>query len=117
LQVPTGWCRVMAARRINASMSASLVAVRPGNRLVVSSSTFTQESTGQRVATRAPIGGTNDPVNADGRCAEGCFTLSEAYIAADGPLQPNTAYRVNLAGTNNGVAFTRQFTFTTGAGG
>jgi hypothetical protein len=52
------------------------------------------------VAARAPIGGTNDPVNADGRCAEGCFTLSEAYIA-DGPMQPNTAYRVNLASTNN----------------
>lgn len=94
-----------------------LVAVRPGNRLVVSSATFTQVSTGQRVATRAPIGGSNDPVNPDGRCAEGCFTLSEAYIAADAPMLPDTAYRVNLSGTNNGVAFTRQFSFTTGAGG
>jgi hypothetical protein len=106
--------RDLAVNPLGASV---LVAVRPGNRLVVSSATFTQVSTDQRVATRAPIGGSNDPVNPDGRCAEGCFTLSEAYIAADGPLQPNTAYRVNLAGTNNGVAFTRQFTFTTGTGG
>jgi hypothetical protein len=31
------------------------------------------------------------------------------------PLQPNTQYLVNLAGTINGKAFTRTFTFTTGA--
>jgi uncharacterized protein YkwD len=30
-------------------------------------------------------------------------------------LQPNTTYSVNLVGTVNGVAFTRSFTFTTGA--
>lgn len=102
---------------VNPLGSSVYVTVRPGNTLVVSSATFTQVSTGQTVVTRAPIGGRNDPVNPNGRCAEGCFTTSEAYVAADAPLQPNTAYRVNLVGSNNGAAFTRQFTFTTGSGG
>jgi len=31
------------------------------------------------------------------------------------PLQPNTSYSVNLAGTINGTPFTRSFTFTTGS--
>lgn len=36
-----------------------------------------------------------------------------AYPSA--PLLPNTTYSVNLTGTVNGAAFTRSFTFTTGA--
>ena len=99
---------------VNPLGSSVYVALRPGNRLVVSSAVFTQVSTGQVVATRAPVGAANDPYRG---CAEGCFGGHEAYIAADAPMQPGTAYRVNLAGTNNGVAFARQFSFTTGSGG
>lgn len=39
----------------------------------------------------------------------------EAVAYPKEPLQPNTNYLVNLAGTINGKAFTRSFTFTTGA--
>ena len=103
--------RDLAVNPLGASV---YVALRPGNRLVVSSAVFTQVSTGQVVATRAPVGSANDPYRG---CSEGCFGVHEAYIAADAPMLPGTAYRVNLAGTNNGVALTRQFSFTTGAGG
>ena len=99
---------------VNPLGSSVYIALRSGNRLVVSSAVFTQVSTGQVVATRAPVGSANDPYRG---CAEGCFGVHEAYIAADAPMLPGTAYRVNLAGTNNGAAFTRQFSFTTGSGG
>ena len=99
---------------VNPLGSSVYVAVRPGNRLVVSSAVFTQVSTGQVVATRAPVGGANDPYRG---CSEGCFGGHEAYIAADAPMMPGTVYRVSLAGSNNGVAFTRVFNFTTGSGG
>ena len=99
---------------VNPLGSTVLVTLRPGNRLVVTSSSFTQVSNGQVVVTRAPVGSANDPYRG---CAEGCFTASEAYIAADAPMLANTAYRVNLAGTNNGLPFTNTFTFTTGSGG
>ena len=99
---------------VNPLGSSVYVALRPGNRLVVSSAVFTQVSTGQVVATRAPVGAANDPYRG---CSEGCFGVHEAYIAADAPMLPGTAYRVNLAGSNNGVAFTRQFNFSTGSGG
>lgn len=95
---------------VNPLGSSVYVALSPGRRLVVSSAVFTQISTGQVVATRAPVGAANDP-------HQDSFDVHEAYIAADAPMLPGTAYRVSLAGTNNGVAFTRQFSFTTGAGG
>ena len=100
---------------VNPLGSTVLVTLRPGNQLVVTSSSFTQVSNGQVVATRAPVGKTDDPYGRD--CVEGCFTASEAYIAADAPMLANTMYRVNLAGTNNGRPFTNTFTFTTGSGG
>jgi hypothetical protein len=99
---------------VNPLGTTVLVTLRPGNRLVVTASSFTQVSNGQVVATRAPVGSANDPYRG---CSEGCFTANEAYIAADAPMLANTAYRVNLAGTNNGVPFTNAFTFTTGSGG
>ena len=45
---------------------------------------------------------------------------SEPHVAAimpSAPLQPNTSYSVLITGKNNGTPFTRQFSFTTGAGG
>lgn len=99
---------------VNPLGSSVYVALRPGNRLVVSSAVFTVASTGQVVATRAPVGAANDPYRG---CSEGCFGVHEAYIAADAPMLPNTAYRVNLTGSNNGTPFSRVFSFTTGMGG
>lgn len=99
---------------VNPLGSSVLITLRPGNRLVVSSASFTQVNNGQVVVTRPPVGNTNDPYRT---CSDGCFNINEAYVVADAPLLPKTAYLVNLAGTNNGVSFTRQFTFTTGSGG
>lgn len=103
--------RDLAVNPLGASV---YVALRPGNRLVVNRAVFTQVSTGQVVVTRAPVGSSNDPYRS---CSEGCFGGHEAYIAADAPMLPNTAYRVNVEGTNDGVPFARVFSFTTGTGG
>jgi hypothetical protein len=99
---------------VNPLGASVYVALRPGNRLVVNRAVFTQVSTGQVVVTRAPVGSSNDPYRS---CSEGCFGGHEAYIAADAPMLPNTAYRVNVEGTNDGVPFARVFSFTTGTGG
>lgn len=40
---------------------------------------------------------------------------NEGFLLPDVPLTNSTAYRVNITGTNNGVAFTTDFTFTTGS--
>ena len=40
----------------------------------------------------------------------------QALVIPDASLMPNTTYAVKIAGTNDGVAFTRNFNFSTGAG-
>jgi uncharacterized protein YkwD len=42
------------------------------------------------------------------------LTENEAFIMPDREMAPNSSYSVMLTGTNNGVAFTKNFTFTTG---
>jgi hypothetical protein len=85
---------------------------RVGNTIAITSAQMTQVSNGALVGLRAPITSTNDPA---GPCARGCYLSHMAYVIPDGALLPNTQYQVNISGTNNGVAFTRSFTFTTGA--
>jgi uncharacterized protein YkwD len=82
------------------------VAARAGNTLVVSTVAMTNAGNGNPVTLRGVVTAANDPQREYGR--------GEAYVAADAPLEPNTAYQVNVSGTNNGAAFTRTFTFTTG---
>ena len=38
---------------------------------------------------------------------------SDSFVLPLIPLKAATAYQVNLAGTNNGAAFTKSFSFTT----
>lgn len=38
---------------------------------------------------------------------------SDAYVLPLTPLKASTTYQVNLAGSNNGVAFAKSFLFTT----
>lgn len=97
--------------RINPLGSTVYVAVREGNRLAIASAAMTVASTGQAVLLRTPVTAANDPY---GPCTAGCFLAHQAYISADAPLQPNTAYMVVVRGTNNGQEFSRTFTFTTG---
>ena len=93
--------------------STVYIAVREGNRLVVTRAAMTRAATGETVALRAPVTSVNDPY---GPCLTGCFGSHQAYVAPDAPLLRDTAYTVMLGGTNNGVAFSRSFTFSTGSG-
>lgn len=80
-----------------------------GTVLVVTSVSMVQASTGAVVPMRLPMSRTNDPNST------GIFLRNEAVVSADVPLEPNSRYQVTLAGTSNGIAFTRTFTFTTEA--
>ena len=90
------------------------VGLREGNVLRINNAAMTQVSTGRRIALRAPITSANDPYSP---CLEGCFKPHQAYVAADAPLQANSAFQVIINGTNNGTPFSRSFVFSTGAGG
>lgn len=99
---------------VNPLGSVVYMAVRVGNTLVLTNTSMIDLSTGQAVALRPPVTAANDPY---APCQEGCFKSHQAYVAADGPLQRNAAYQVLINGTNNGISFSRVFTFTTGTGG
>ena len=91
--------------------TAILVTVREGQTVRITSSSVTKVSTGVPVVMRAAIDNSNDPA---GPCTRGCFQPHQAYVIPDGPLDANSAYNVVVAGTNNGVGFTRSFRFFTG---
>ncbi len=91
-----------------------LVAVREGNTLLIDTAVMTEVQTGRNVTLRPPITAANDPYR---NCQEGCFQPHQAYLAADAPQSASAAYRVALTGSNNGVPFSRVFTFRTGTGG
>jgi uncharacterized protein YkwD len=87
-----------------------LIKVRDGNVLTITNAGMINVGTGAVIALRAPISAANDPNGA------GYFKPSEAYIAPDAPLMRGTMYQVTITGTNNGAAFSRTFSFTTGTG-
>lgn len=80
------------------------IAVRPGNTLAITSASLISLSSGSAVALRTPVVAFGGPAN-------------EGYVAADAPMLANTTYQATINGTNNSTAFSRTFTFTTGAGG
>lgn len=82
------------------------IATRAGNTLAVTAAAMTNARTGAAVTLRPAVTAGNDPQQAYGR--------NEAYVAADAPLDANTTYQVTVSGSNNGAAFTRAFSFTTG---
>ncbi len=92
--------------------STVYIAVREGNKLSIASAFMKNAATGQNVVLRVPVTSVNDPY---GPCASGCFKAHQAYIVPDGPLEGNTAYAVTINGSNNGAAFSRNFTFSTGS--
>ena len=94
--------------------STVYIAVREGNQLAITSAAITRAATGESVLMRTPITSANDPY---GPCQTGCFGPHQAYVVPDAPLLPDMAYTVMLSGTNNGTAFSRSFTFSTGRGG
>ena len=91
--------------------STVYVALREGNVLTITGTTMTNMATGAPVTLRAPLTSTNDPnVTPNGSY----FRSNQALITADAAMTPFTRYQVTVNGTNNGVAFSRIFSFTTG---
>lgn len=99
---------------VNPLGSIILVAVREGNTLLIDTAVMTEVQTGRNVTLRPPITAANDPYR---NCQEGCYQPHQAYLAADVPLLASAAYGVAVTGSNNGVPFSRVFTFRTGTGG
>ncbi len=87
--------------------SSLYIAVRRNNTLVISSASLVKVATGSPVTLRAVVSAGNDP--------HGLYRSHEAYIAPDAPLSANSSYQATVTGTNNGVAFSRTFTFATGS--
>ncbi len=83
-----------------------MVAVRVGATLLIDSATMTESASGAAVLLRPAITSANDPNQ--------IYRSHQGYFAPDAPLKPKTQYTVTLAGKNNAVPFTRQFSFTTG---
>lgn len=83
-----------------------IVMARLGQTLSLTAASMQRVSDGQSVVLRSPVTGAADP---NGQLAN---APQIGYILPESPLQPNTAYRVMISGTNNGGAF--QKTFTTG---
>ena len=84
-----------------------LVTVKHGNSLAILSASLIKVSTGASIPLMAPV-----------THLESGFYLyaNEGFILPDVPLEPSTQYQATINGTNNGLPFTRTFTYTTGAG-
>jgi len=93
---------------VNPLGGSVFIQLRYGNTLAITSATMIQVSNGSTVILRTPVTSAN---------SGNAFISHQGYVAADAPLLPNTAYQVTINGTNNGTAFSRTFTFTTGTGG
>ena len=91
--------------------SSVYVALREGNVLKITDTTMTNVATGAPVALRPPLTSTNDP-NATPN--QTYFKPHQALIIPDAAMSPFTRYQVTVNGTNNGLAFSRTFAFTTG---
>ncbi|BDT74076.1 hypothetical protein os4_36290 (plasmid) [Comamonadaceae bacterium OS-4] len=87
-----------------------IIKARAGNSLQISSATMTVVGTGANVALRGAAQTKADDTT-------GKFLENEAYVIPDGPLAPNTTYRVLISGTNAQVPFSKDFQFSTGSGG
>lgn len=93
--------------------SSVYVAVTNANSLSITSSSMINVATGAAVTLRPTLTAANDPNAVDG--GGYYFSANQAIITADAPLAPFTKYQVTINGTNNGVSFSRTFSFTTGA--
>lgn len=83
------------------------IAIKEGHQLVINSASVTPVLGGQPVVMATSVTSANDP--------NGFFKPNQGYVATNAPLAANTTYQVNITGTNNGVAFSRSFSFTTGS--
>lgn len=94
--------RDLAAQPLGSSI---MIAVRQGQQLAITAATLTHVSTGQQIPIRAPVTSQNDQHR--------LLESHQAFISADGPLQPSSQYQATVTGTNAGRPWSRTFTFTT----
>ena len=94
--------------------SSVQVLIREGNTLAITSATMINVATSASVILRTPITAANDP---NATAGGNYLQKNQGFISPDAPLDGNTKYQVTVNGTNNGVAFSRTFSFTTGLGG
>jgi len=87
------------------------IMLREGHTLAITKVAMTVDASGVNIPLRDAVTGTNDRLRG---CVLGCFLSHQGYVIPDAPLKPNTKYHVTLSGTNNEVAFTRDFSFLTG---
>ena len=83
------------------------IQIRPGHSLVVTSITMTQTSNGASVNLLPTVTAAND--------TNGMLSPNMAFAMPNSPLLQNTQYSVSVQYTDNGIAFSKTFTFTTGA--
>lgn len=79
---------------------------RQSTPVAITSASLINVATGAAVPLMAPVTSANDPNRA--------VMQHWSYVFPDVALTPNTQYQATLAGTSNGVAFSRTFAFTTG---
>lgn len=91
--------------------SSVYIAVRDGNTITIGSATMTNLATGMPVTLRTAVTAVNDPNKPNG---VSYLKSNQSFVSADSPLSPNTKHQVVVTGTNNGIPFNRNFTFTTG---
>jgi len=91
---------------INPIGTTVYIQVRENQVIKITSAAMVNATTNAAVVLRAPMTNDVDP-------NPGYYQLNGAYVSADAPLDRNTRYSVTIQGTNNGVAFTKKFTFTT----
>lgn len=97
------------SRNLRAEPLGSVVMVvgDVGKVLTITSASMTNTTSGAAVVLRAPSTKVNDP-------NPNQLYSNEGYVQPDAPLEPMTTYKVTIAGKNNGTAFTKTFSFTTG---
>lgn len=91
----------------NPTGSSILVIGDIGKAITITGASVTNTVSGADVKLLPAVTTDNDPNKQ--------LASNEGFILPDAPLTNSTAYRVNITGTNNGVAFTTDFTFTTGS--
>lgn len=85
-----------------------IIKVRDGQVLAVQSVQLVNAATQASVALRPVVTQAND-------ANKQIVTPSVAFVLPESPLAPSTTYRATVSGTNNGVPFSRSFSFTTAA--
>lgn len=80
------------------------VSIASSNTIAVTSFTITQAGQNTPLSARV-MTRSNDP--------NGYLEKNVAFAIANAPFQSGTAYRVKFVGTNNGIVFTKEWTFTT----